>query len=42
MNINRKQLTQISIGIVVILLIIAFIMFGGSWAVDTIKEMHGM
>lgn len=42
MHNNRKQLTQISIGIVIVLLIIALIAFGGSWMVDTFKEMHGL
>ena len=42
MNISRKQLTQIGIGILVIVIIVALIAFGGSWMVDTFKEMHGM
>lgn len=42
MNITRKQLTQIGISIFVILMIAALIAFGGSWAVEAIKEMHGM
>jgi hypothetical protein len=42
MNITRKQLTQISIGLVVIAVIVVLVMFGGSWAVDTFKEMHGL
>lgn len=42
MHNNRKQLTQISISIVIVLLIIALIAFGGSWIVDTFKEMHGL
>ncbi len=42
MNISRKQLTQIGIGVIVILIIVALIAFGGSWIVETFKEMHGM
>ncbi len=38
----HKQLTRISIGFIIILFIIALVMFGGGWMVDTFKEMHGM
>lgn len=42
MNFSRKQLTQIGLGIVILIIIIALLAFGGSWFVETFKEMHGM
>lgn len=42
MNFSRKQLTQIGLGIVIVIILITLVAFGGNWFVETIKEMHGM
>ncbi len=39
---NRKRLTQLGIALILLVVIGLALHFGGSWAVETFKEMHGM
>ena len=42
MNINRKQVTQVGIAALIVIMIIALVAVGGGVAVEAFKEMHGM
>lgn len=42
MTIKRKQITQVSIGLAVLALLIVLVIFGGGWFIETFKEMHGL
>jgi hypothetical protein len=41
-SINRKRLMQVGVLILVLIALALTVHFGGGWAVDTFKEMHGM
>jgi hypothetical protein len=39
---NRKRIIQVGVVLLVIMVVALTIHFGGAWAVDTFKEMHGL